>query len=374
MTVLYLIATIAVLILVHEFGHFLAAKKFGVFVREFGFGLPPKFLWKKIGETIYSLNILPFGGFVRMAGEGEDEEKPAPKGRSFEDKNRFVQGFIISAGVLSNLVLAWFIISAGLMSGMPSAIDGQRLNNPPADTELTILEVVPDSPADKAGFLSGDQILFLGKDSRKLQPEPSADRKTFISPEEARAFITESMPGEEISAIVKRGGENVTVFVRTEAGAVVEGNSGIGVALEAVGTLKLSLISSIAEGAKRTALLTVRVGEGLAEFFYNAVRGEASLKSVSGPVGIGKMVKEAGETGFKNLAMLVALLSIHLAVLNILPFPALDGGRLLMIVIEAVRRRPINRALANKINIIGFFLLIVLMIVVTYNDLLKLFK
>ena len=151
-------------------------------------------------------------------------------------------------------------------------------------------------------------------------------------------------------------------------------NSGIGLAMETIGTLKLGFPSAFFEGAKRTVFLTERVAVSLGHFIYDAVRGDANLKSVSGPVGMAKMVGQASEGGFKNVALFVALLSLNLAVINIIPFPALDGGRLFMIIIEAIRRRPFNKTLAQRINIVGFLILIILMLLVAYNDIVKLFN
>lgn len=361
MSIILFIIILCILILVHELGHFIAAKQVGVRVDEFGIGFPPRLLSKKIGETIYSINIFPVGGFVKIFGENPDEEsiKGKDSPRSLFHKSRGVQAWVVSAGVVFNLLLAWFLISAGFLVGMPYSVDdsvyGAQVKNP----ALTITQVLPQSPAEVAGLKGGDVILMLSGDSQKLEN---------VSVLPAQKFITGH---DEIEVSYLRDGVTETTLVRPSDG-VIDNRRAIGVSLDMVGELKLPLHTALSAGLTTTLSLTKATVFGLAHFFKNMFIGQVDMSEVAGPIGIVNIVSDASTLGFMHLISLTALISINLAVINILPFPALDGGRLMFILVESIIRKRIKPEITNIANGIGFLLLIGLMVFVTFHDVVKL--
>ena len=361
MSILLFIIILAVLIIAHEFGHFIAAKKAGVRVDEFGVGFPPRLLKKQIGETTYSLNAFPVGGFVKIFGENPDEESINGKdsSRSFIHKPKFVQAWIISAGIIFNLLLAWLLISLGFMMGMPFSAQDEKYGERVTDVSLTITQVLPDSPAAKAGIKSGDRIVALYGNGDALEDPTIESTKEFIG---AHSDITFAyLRNKEIKAV-----EVLPID------GVVSGQKGIGISMDTAGTLKLPVYEAVYVGSLATVNMTESTALGLLHFFKNLFTGNAAFSEVAGPVGIVGIVSDASEQGLVNLILLTALISINLAIINLLPFPALDGGRLLFILIEAIKGSPIRPVVANTANGIGFILLILLMVVVTYHDIVRL--
>lgn len=364
MTILLFIIILAVLILVHELGHFLAAKRSGVRVEEFGLGLPPRMIGKKFGETIYSLNWIPFGGFVRIFGEDPTDAALLAKNdpQSFLSKNRGIQVIILAAGVTFNVIFGWLLISTSLLSGAPAPVsyEGKGIVHDPVPM---ITAVLPEAPAKDSGMKSGDVIKNISSSSGKEITPSSADEALAFIQQEENATLTFSL---------LRAGKSLDVTVTPKEGVIAD-KKAIGVALDDVGTLKLGLIPAFIEGARLTGHLLKAVTVGLFGFIADAVRGQADLSAVTGPVGIAGMVGDASHLGVSYLLTFTALISFHLAVINLLPFPALDGGRILFVAIEAIKRSPINPKVSNTINAIGFAILILLMIVITYRDIVRLF-
>lgn len=352
-TILLFLLILSLLVFVHELGHFLAAKGSGVRVDEFGLGYPPRakklFTWK---GTLFSLNWLPFGGFVKIFGEEAQENTDAIPADSFQGKNRGVQATVLVAGVLGNILLAWLLISIGLMTGL-AAPTGTSFNVKNAHT--TVTTVLPGSPAAKAGIKSGDQIISVSRG-----PVSPVD-----SPEAIANFIAEST--QPIEFDLKRGSEPLKITV-TPSEHVVSGKPAIGISMDYVGVVKLPFFSSLYQGARVTGRLTVETAKALGQFLYQAVRGKANLAAVTGPVGLVSLVGDARQLGFSYILTFTALISINLAIINLLPFPALDGGRLLFVGIEAIRRKAISPRVFNAVNNLGFALLIFLMILVTIHD------
>lgn len=361
MSVILFIIILALLILVHELGHFLAAKRAGVRVDEFGIGFPPRLFQRKIGETVYSINAFPIGGFVKIFGEDPDKEsiEGVDAGRSISRKPRLVQAWIISAGVIFNLILAWILISAGFMIGLPYSAEDSKYSARIEDSRLTITRILPLSPAESAGLSGGDVIVKLssGKD---VVNNPSAIT--------AQNFIGSH---EEVEVTVRRGNEVKTVIVDAAEG-LVNGKRAIGVSLDSVGTLKLPPHEAVVMGFTTTVFLTHAMTVGILEFFKNVFIGQGSLAGIAGPVGIVGIVQDASGLGFVHVLTLTAIISINLAIINLLPFPALDGGRLLFLGIEAIKRSPIKPSIVNTINGIGFLILVAFMVFVTFHDIMKL--
>ncbi|XKT74933.1 MAG: M50 family metallopeptidase [Patescibacteria group bacterium UBA2103] len=359
MGVLLFIVVLVALIVVHEFGHFIAAKISKMRVDEFGLGYPPKLFGKKIGETEYTLNALPFGGFVKIHGEDMDmvEEDHA---RAFASRPRILQAFVLIAGVAMNVLVAWILLVGVLASGAPRALTPEQV--PLAENvALTVTYVVPGTPADEAGLSAGDvltngvygEVSFSG-----------TDVDSFVS------FVGGAV-GEEVSLTFLRNGEEQMISIVPEEG-IVEGQGAVGVGLAQIGEISVPLQQTFVESFVVTGTLLKDITIGIVTFLYQAFTFSADFSQVAGPVGIAGVVADAGENGIIPLLSLTALISLNLAVINMLPVPALDGGRLLFVAIESIIRRPLPKQFAQTANAIGFLLLILLMIVVTVSDIGKL--
>lgn len=377
MTIIIFIIILAVLILVHELGHFLLAKRFGVRVDEFGLGFPPQLVGKKFGETIYSLNWIPFGGFVKIFGENPNEEslRGPDRARSLVRKPHWVQALVLVAGVSFNLIFAWFLISVGFVSGLPSSVEGLGANTRfSTPSHLVLTQILPASPAAEAGLKVGDELVYLR--SAAGAGTPSADQ---LTPDLVKEFVR-TRAGEELIVGYRRGqlfGERlppVRSLKLKPAEGVVLGQAAIGIGMDRIAILKLPVHRALIEGAKLTAQLTYYTAVGLIGFVADAFRSRSGLANVTGPVGLASLVGDAASLGWIYLLNFTAFISINLAVINLVPFPALDGGRLLFLLIEKIKGSMIKPAIANAFNLVGFGLLLLLMAVVTYGDILKLLR
>jgi regulator of sigma E protease len=365
MFILFFILILVVLIIVHEFGHFSVAKLFKIKVAEFGIFFPPRLFAKKYGETEYSFNSLPLGGFVRIFGENYDEGHNDPC--SFISKPRYIQAAVILAGIVFNLVFAWLVLSVGYMAGLPTTVDHQGFGQV-TNVEVLVTGVLPNSPAGKAGMLAGDSI-----EKVETGHQESLDPRVLNTDQQATAvtnFIT-AHTDESIGITAKRDGQE-KLFVVHAADGVVLGRKVIGVELEDVGTLKLNPVVALGQGAILAWDITENTGIGLLSFFKHVFTATANFNEVSGPIGITVYGAAALKQGFAAAAVLTALISINLALINLVPIPGLDGGRLLIIIIEAIIRRPVSPNIVMKFTLAGFALLITLMLVVSYHDIAKL--
>jgi len=362
MNIVIFIVILVALILAHEFGHFIAAKKSGIRVDEFGIGFPPKLFGVKKGETEYSFNALPFGGFVRIFGENPDVESiEGPDAeRSFTSKPRSVQAMVIAAGVAFNVLLAWILISIVYMIGLPTLVDLAPKGASISDASVAIVEVVPDTPARDAGLMPGDEIYALSQGEDFISASDT---------DSVQEFIQAHAEGP-ISVSYRRYGEEHDVSIEPIEG-IVEGEPAIGISMAMIGNASLPLHRAFFEGARLTAGLTHSTFFSLAGFFKSIFTGGANFDEIAGPVGIVGMVGDVSKQGFAYLLFFTALISINLAIINLIPFPALDGGRLLFLAIETIKGSPIPPRVANTANAIGFLLLILLLVFVTYNDILR---
>lgn len=370
MNIIIFIIILLVLVLVHEFGHFFTAKKFGIRVDEFGFGFPPKIFGKKFGETEYSLNLLPIGGFVKIFGENPDDENTngPDKERSFVHKPKWKQAIVLFAGVFMNFLLAWILFSIGFMSGLPTSVGSQPMGYKLEDVNLVVVSVAPKSPAELAGLKSGDKIMSFREAASGDKP---ADKN--INPETLRSFII-SHPKEEIEIGYIRGqDENIYTTKVVPVSNSPDEDAMIGVSMDMIGIAKLPFITAFTEGMSLTMFVAKGTVVGLYELIADSLRGQGSFESVTGPVGMVGIVGDAYEFGWVYLISFTALISVNLAIINLLPFPALDGGRLFFLLIEKIKGSRINPKFANTANMIGFGILILLMVVVTFHDVVKLF-
>ncbi len=368
MNIIIFVIILLVLVLVHEWGHFFTAKRFGIRVDEFGFGFPPRAmkLFRR-GETLFTLNWLPIGGFVKIFGEDPTEENTTgpDSARSFVNKPKWQQAIVLFAGIFMNFALAWVLFSVGFMSGLPTstsgAPEGQKLN----DVHLVIVGVLPKSPADKAGLKAGDKITSLS-----AQKDALSD----ITPQSVQSFVA-THSDKEIEVDYARGKDNILGTVKlTPAPAIVDGNPGLGISMDVIGLLKLPVLPALWQGLKFDWSITKFTAVGLYDLIKNGIQGKGHLSDVTGPVGLVGAVGDAYHGfGLAYLISFAALISVNLAIINLIPFPALDGGRLFFLLIEKIKGSRINPKVANMANMIGFSLLILLMVVVTYHDIVKLF-
>jgi len=365
MSIIIFLIVLAILVLVHEFGHFITAKKSGIKVEEFGLGFPPKaFGYKPKGsETEYTLNWIPFGGFVKIFGEDPDKESISGKdsSRSLINKPKYIQILVLSAGVLFNIIFAWILISLGFISGLPTSITPEQ-EEYARDISLLIITVVPNTPAEEAGLLAGDSILFVSTETLAIK-NPTA--------EEVQGLISGS-GGNKISVLIERIDVEET-FILSPVEGIVADNYAVGISMDRVGLLKLPFFKAIWEGFLLTIGLLGAIVMALFNLVAGAFTGTSNLSQISGPVGIVSIVGDAANLGFIYLISFTAFISLNLAVINLIPFPALDGGRILFVLIEGIKGSPISPKIQNGLNQFGFALLIILMLVVTYNDIIKLF-
>jgi len=333
-------------------------------VEEFGIGYPPKLYGKKFGETEYSINALPFGGFVRIYGEDATDDQVLTSKKAFSARPKFFQALTLIAGVAMNLLLAYVLISTTLAIGTPRALDADEVAKA-SDVVLTVSDVLPDTPAAAAGLKVGDQIAAI-----RTGASASSKVLATTSPDAFLDFVRSDTSEAPIDFILVRDSATTSLSATPKAGIIPDDPSrvALGVSVVPVGIVPVSLLYAPIEGASLTWEVTKETAVGLGQFLWNAVTLRADLSEVSGPIGIAGAVGHAYSQGFAELLSIAAIISINLAIINLLPLPALDGGRLLFVIIEAITRRPIPPRFAAYVNGVGFVLLILLMLVVSGHD------
>ncbi|WP_366921671.1 RIP metalloprotease RseP [Metallumcola ferriviriculae] len=335
MTLLATVIIFGLLIFIHELGHFIVAKRAGVYVEEFSLGMGPKIVSRQKGETLYSLRALPIGGFVRMGGMESDLE--VPEGQGFNDKTVLARMSVIFAGPLMNFILAVILfVVVFMVLGVPSDAN-------------VVGRVLPDKPAAEAGLMAGDRITAV--DGQKVTNWMDLVR------------IIHNKADQEISlSIVRNGDEREFTAVPQLDPEYNVGLIGIEQSWERHG-----LFGAIWLGLEQSYEITKLILVGFIQTFTGQIEAE-----VSGPVGIYSLVGQAMKFGFGTLLNFTALLSLNLGLINLFPIPALDGSRLVFLGFEGLRGRPLDPDKENMIHLIGFALLMMLIIVITYNDIAKL--
>lgn len=362
MAVLILIIILVLLIIAHEAGHFIAAKLSGVKVEEFGVGYPPRALTLgKWGDTEYTLNWLPFGGFVKLLEEDGMEMAPrqARRAGSFAAAPKWKQAIILGAGVTANVLCGWLLFTGALMSGVPASV--------PEGTDgavLVISGVLPGSPAADAGMRGGDVLVDVS-DAR--------GNHAMLTPSDTAQFIR-SRGGSDITVSYTRDGvEASTTLVPAHAVLPdVASQPAIGVQLSLIATRQLPIHTALYESALMTYRGLGEVAVGIGTLIGGVFTGSANLSALIGPVGLTSVVGDAAGQGFGQVLGLAAFISINLAIINLIPIPALDGGRLVFVAIEAITRRPIPTLLSQILNTVGFVLVLLLMVSITVHDISKL--
>jgi regulator of sigma E protease len=355
MSILIFIVMLVALILGHEFGHFVFAKFAKMKVLEFGIGFPPRVWGTKIGETEYTVNALPFGGFVKIFGEDSPDAAGDP--RSFSERPKLAQALTLAAGPLANLFIAFILFSVAFMVGVPTVFEGADVYA--RDARVIVVEVVPGSPAEEAGIEHGDRILSIAANGRTTSIE---------TPEDVVSAVSSAT--DAVALTLERKGKQVMVSATPVAGLIAEEpwRKALGLAPALVGTLAYPVQKALLRGFVSTVQNTVGVVTGLAHLIGRAFLFSADFSGISGPVGIAGLVGDAAAYGIGAVLSFAALISINLAVINFLPFPALDGGRLALLGVETVMRRKVPRVIANGLNLAGFALLFILMLAVTVHD------
>ena len=330
MTIIYAIIIFCLLIFVHEFGHFIVAKACGVKVNEFAIGMGPAIFKKQKGETLYAVRVFPIGGYCAMEGEDEDSEEP----RALNNQPVWQRACILAAGAIMNFITCVvLLIIIAFWAGTATT---------------TIDQVTTGSPAEQAGIKSGDTILYV--DDQQIDEWNDLIESIGYSKAE-QAEVTYERDGKQDAVMVD-------LEYNEEAGRNLIGISPV---------MKHSVGGAISGGIKNTGTMTVMMYTVLKQLFT----GEVAVSELSGPVGIVYATNEAAKSGVMYVIYLAALLSLNLAIINLLPFPALDGGRLLFLVIRLFTGKRVSDETEGKIHFIGICLLFALMIYVTFNDVIK---
>jgi regulator of sigma E protease len=353
------LVVLALLVLVHEFGHFVTARKAGMRVEEFGFGFPPKIWCKKIKDTVYSINWLPLGGFVKIKGEDGDA---ANEPDSFGFQKAWKRVIVLVAGVVMNFLLACVLLSIGFMIGLPAdfstGTDSKAIVvSPPA---VMVQYVEKGSPAEKIGIKFGDEIILINNEAMK-------------SSQQMVGFV-QTHGEEELTITVKRKDGEQTLKATPQVLKVGDTTPRLGVMLADAGIIRYPWYISLYKGFIAAGIGLINIFIAFYILLKNLIIGKGLAFDVSGPVGIAVMVGQSARMGISYLINVTAMISLSLTAINILPIPALDGGRILFILIEKIIRRPVNRKYEQYAHMVGFALLMLLILVVTGRDILGLIK
>lgn len=348
----------SVVIFVHELGHFYFARRAGVRVEEFGFGLPPRLWGKKRGDTIYSLNLIPFGGFVKLYGEGDEFLKDK---WAFSSKTPLAKLAVVVGGVLMNVVFGFIAMMIGFWASMPplvTPVEQYVKDATKIESRTVIAGVVEKSAATKAGLLPGDFLITV-------------DGKQFTLPEEFKNYI-QSRESGAIKFVVQRNGTEPTITVtpsRTQGGKLE-----VGILLDrSIDKVHYIWWQVPGLALQETIKVLWLIIVSIAGLIYKLFTTASLPAEISGPVGIAKITGDMVRMGWFRVVQFVIFLSLNLGVVNLVPFPGLDGGRLVFVLAELARRgKKVPGHIENTVNTIGFLLLLLLIAVVTYKDIIKL--
>ncbi len=378
LTLLIFLAVLSILVISHEYGHFITARKSGIKVEEFGFGFPPRLVgiqrltspagikrWRIVwgkgsadstsdstASTLYSFNIIPLGGFVKIKGESGGAPG-ATDPDSFTVKPAWQKALVLSAGVIMNVLVAVALFSIGFIVGVPQNLeDKSDVSNIP-DHHIQIMSVLPLSPAAQAGLKAGDKVLVIDTITRPRLPE----LQSYV---DAHKTTSVNLTIERAGVLLQ---ETVQPVISPATGKGV-----IGIAIGEVGTVRYPWYRAIGEGVKTTGTVLRQIALGFYTLLRDLVVGRGAGNAVSGPIGVAVITGAVARLGFSHLIQFIAILSLNLAVLNILPIPALDGGRLLFVIFGVILRRPVKARVEELAHVIGFAALMLLVIVVTVKD------
>jgi len=352
-TIIVFLLVLSVIVFVHELGHFYTARKLGIGVEEFGFGFPPRMFGIKKKGIIYSINWIPLGGFVKIKGEdGENSDED-----SFANQPVWKRSIVLFAGVFMNWILAFVLLTVGYFAGLPAVLEGDVPAGAVVSNEkVQIMEVYPGSPADNVGLQTGDIVI-------------SVDNNTFNDNLVLQKYLQDNRDNE-INFKVKRGKEKQDYALKAEEISDLDGEKLLGVGLVKSGLVSYPWYRAPIEGFKTTINITWLIVTAFFGLISNLIRGIGGAE-ISGPIGVAVFAGRALNMGWIYLLQFMALISINLAVINILPFPALDGGRIVFLIIEKIRRKPNNQKIEAIVHNVGFSLLMLLIVLITYKDIVR---
>ncbi len=345
------IISLGVLIFVHELGHFLIAKSFGVYVERFSLGFGPKIFSFKKGETEYALSSIPLGGYVKMLGEDAEEEIPEElASRSFSAKPVWQRACIVLAGPLSNVVFALLVVFFVNLFGTPVLLP-------------KVGKLVEGAPAEKAGIKPGDLIVAING--------------VKVSSWEDMAKIIHKSPGKKLVLTIKRGSRLLKLSIIPESKKVTNafgeqrtiGLIGIYPSGDTV-VIRHGPFKAFYMAFKQTYDMVAVTVKGIIKLIQRRV----SVRSIGGPIMIVQIATKQAKSGLLQFLFFTAFISVNLGVINLLPIPVLDGGHMLFLGLEAVRRRPLSRRTMEFVQQIGLAIIILIMILALYNDLLRIFS
>ena len=346
MGIIWFILILGAIVLVHEFGHFIFSKLFGVYVYEFSIGMGPRLLHykKKGGETEYSLRLIPIGGFCSLAGEDADDNSKIADNRKLYNKPVWQRFIIMVAGATFNFIFAFVLLF--VMALIYGSVSPKPI----------VADVNEEYPAYEAGIEEGDRII-------------SINNHKVSSWNEVQLYIQMS-DGKELSITLKdQDGNKKEVSLVPATVTDENGNKSYIVGISLDNTKRTGFVSSLSYAFETTVSLYKLMLTTIKQLFTGGV----SVSDLSGPVGIYTIVDSQAKQGFQSIMYLTAYLSMNIGVINLIPFPAFDGGRVLFLIIEKIRRKPVKAKTEAMVNSIGFALLMLLMIYVTFNDILRLF-
>ena len=368
MAIIIFIIILSILVLIHEFGHFFMAKRNGIGVEEFGIGLPPRIWGKKIGETIYSVNWLPFGGFVRLIGEDPTDDRRDQK-NSFYTKSIWQRSQVVVAGVVMNLLLAvivFYVVLAalGFKFHLPNFFP-HEFKFAKQTTTVQVVDVGQDSPAAAAGIEIGESII-------EIDGQPVGSVETLQT-------IIQAAEDKDIGIVLESPVDNSIRSVRARPQFSQELNApALGIGLGELITLNYETpVQKLASGFTHSYNMVEYSGKVLGQLIGFSIRERDITpvsEGISGPIGIAAITSQAVSLGVLSTVQLAGILSLNFAILNILPIPALDGGRFAFIIFEAVTRKRPHAIFEKWVHTAGFALLIGLILLITYNDILKLIR
>ena len=350
MTVIYFVLILSVIIIIHELGHLIAAKHFGVYCKEFSIGMGPMIYQKQVGETAWSVRALPIGGYVAMAGEtleddGEDEED-IPFERTINGIKPWKQIIVMAAGAIMNILLAW-VIFVGI-----TAYQGQiAIPGSPVITSFS-----ENGPAEKAGFKVNDEIIKVQNGTHSEKVDEFDDVVEFINYFQGETTFTVLRDGKEVEV-------KMTPVLDEE-----ENIYKMGVYHDNYDVKKINLLEAIPYGTQKMVDSVSTILNSLGKLIQGI-----GLKNLSGPVGIFKMTDQITQTGFLTTMAFVGLLSVNVGIFNLLPIPILDGGRIFITLIEMLIGRKLSERVQNVIMTIGLVAIVALMLYATWNDITRLF-
>ncbi len=356
-TILAFIFVFGLVVLAHELGHFLIAKKFGIRVEEFGIGIPPRIFAKKIGETTYALNLIPIGGYVRLYGEdGKKDDSP----KNLLNKKPWQRATIFAAGVTFNIIFAYLLLILFYGFGGQTIIGGMWEHKNVENTQKVVIkEVEKDSPAELEGIVSGDEIISIEGEEVFLHQSVFA--------------IVQADDDKELNIVIERDGQLLEKHLKTYQDTITVGEESveaerIGVVLETQGKIKTKWYLAPIVAASELGRIVKLSFEGIGDFIKTLFLSFKVSENVGGPVAIAQLTGAAAQLGFMALVQIIIVLNIILGAFNILPFPALDGGHIAFLGLEKLFGREIPSKIKDVINFIGFALLLLLVVVVTWGD------